>query len=349
MRTTSSRRLLAPATALLIGGLLLAGCSDDGGDSSTSGSSDADLVLYTGRNKDLLSPIIEDFTEQTDIEVDVRYGDSAEMGAQILEEGERTPADVFLSQEVGAIGVLDEAGLLSPLPAETVELVDERYRPSEGTNWVGVTGRSRVLVYNPEMVSADELPAGVMELTDPAWEGKVGWAPTNPSFQSFITAMRVTEGEEATKAWLEAMIDNGTVSFENNLEILDAVNNGDLEAGLINHYYWARNEAEQEDQASELHFFDGGDVGALVNATAVAITTTGADDPDAQALVDFLLSTEGQTAFVESVAEYPLVAGIEQPAGVPPIDELEGPAIDLADLESLEQTQALLSDVGLLN
>lgn len=346
MRTNRPRRLLA--LALLVPLLALAACSDDGGDGG-SGSGDADLTLYTGRNKDLLDPIIEDFTEQTGIEVDVRYGDSAEMGAQILEEGTDTPADVFLSQEVGAIGVLEEAGLLTPLPEATVELVDERYRPTEGTNWVGVTGRSRVLVYNPELVAPDELPAGVLDLTDPAYEGKVGWAPTNPSFQSFITAMRVTEGEDAARAWLEGMIDNGTESFENNLEILDAVNNGDLEMGLINHYYWARNAAEQEDQVSKLQFFEGDDLGALVNATAVAITTTGADNPNAQELVDYLLSVEGQTAFVEKVAEYPLVDGVEQPAGVPPLDQLEGPAIDLSDLESLEATQALLTDVGLLS
>jgi iron(III) transport system substrate-binding protein len=345
MRT---RRLLAPV--LMVPLVLLAACGgDDGGDSS-SGSGDADVTLYTGRNKDLVAPIIEAFEQESGLQVDVRYGDSAEMGAQILEEGDSTPADVFLSQEVGAIGVLEDAGLLAPLPTETVELVDARYRPVEGTNWVGVTGRSRALVYNPDLIAEDELPTGVADLTDPVYESQVGWAPTNPSFQSFVTAMRITEGEDAARAWLDAMIDNGTEAYENNIEILDAVNNGDLAMGLINHYYWARNHAEQgDDQVSKLKFFEGDDLGALVNATAVAITVAGSDDPDAQELVDFLLSPEGQALFVERVQEYPLVAGVDQPSGVPPLAELEGPQIDLADLESLEETQALLTDVGLLN
>jgi iron(III) transport system substrate-binding protein len=346
MRT---HRLLA--LVLIAPLLLLAACGDDdGGSGGSSSSEDADVTLYTGRNKDLVAPIIRAFEEQSGLSVDVRYGDSAEMGAQILEEGDDTRADVFLSQEVGAIGVLDDAGLLAPLPTETVELVDARYRPAEGTNWVGVTGRSRVLVYNPELIAEDELPSGVADLTDPAYEGQVGWAPTNPSFQSFITAMRATEGDDAARAWLEAMIDNGTEAYENNIEILDAVNEGDLAMGLINHYYWARNNAEQgNEQTSKLLFFEGDDLGALVNATAAAITVTGADNPNAQELVDFLLSPEGQALFVERVQEYPLVAGVEQPSGVPPLDELEGPQIDLTDLESLEDTQALLTDVGLLN
>ena len=344
-------RTLALTLLALIGlTSLLVGCGSDdpsntGG--SKGGTDTPKLVLYSGRTEDLVGPLLEQFTADTGIEVEVRYGNSAEMGAQLFEEGGDTPADVFLSQEVGALGVLEQADLLAPLPDATVELVDERYRPGDSNAWVGVTGRARVIAYNPGMV--DQVPAGVLELTDPAYEGMVAWAPSNASFQSFITAFRVTKGEDAAQAWLEAMIENGAESFESNVEILEAVNAGDVAMGLINHYYWAQALPELGDElVTELVFPKGDDPGGLVNAAAVGITTNGADNTASQAFVDYLMSEKGQTYFVENTFEYPLVAGIPQPEGVPPLAELQGPEIDLTDLESLEETQAMLTDLGLL-
>jgi iron(III) transport system substrate-binding protein len=195
-----------------------------------------------------------------------------------------------------------------------------------------------------------EVPAGVLDLTDPQYKGQVAWAPGNASFQSFVTAFRVAAGDEAAEAWLEAMIDNEAQTYESNSDILEAVNNGDVAIGLINHYYWARSLPELgEDLVAELVFPAGDDPGGLVNATAVGITKSGADNPASQELVDYLLSATGQDYFVTETYEYPLVAGIDQPAGVPPLDELEGPEIDLTDLESLQETQTMLTNVGLLS
>lgn len=346
-------RLASLTLAALLPIVALAGCGSDDGDEATdttapSAEEAGSLVLYSGRDEELIAPLIEQFTEETGIEVEVRYGDSAEMGAQLLEEGDRTPADVFYSQDAGAIGVLANAGLLAELPDETLELVDARYRPAEGNAWVGVTGRSRVIVYNPDLV--DEVPESVLDLTDAQYEGQVAWAPSNASFQSFVTALRVAEGEDAAKAWLEDMIANGAQSYEKNGEILDAVNNGDIAMGLINHYYWARSQPELgDDLVAELIFPTDGDPGGLVNVTAVGVTTTGADNPAAQALVDYLMSEAGQTYFVTETFEYPMIDGVGQPEGVPALDELQGPDIDLTDLESLEATQTLLADVGLLS
>lgn len=346
-------RLASLTLAALLPIAALAGCGSDDGEEATDTTAPASeeagsVTLYTGRDEELIAPLIEQFTDDTGIEVEVRYGDSAEMGAQLLEEGAETPADVFLSQDAGAIGVLANADLLADLPDETLDLVDARYRPAEGNAWVGVTGRSRVIVYNPDLV--DEVPESVLDLTDPQYEGQVAWAPGNASFQSFVTALRVTEGEDAAKAWLEDMIANGAQSYEKNGEILEAVNNGDIALGLINHYYWARSQPELgDDLVAELVFPSEGDPGGLVNVTAVGITQPGADNPAAQELVDYLMSEAGQTYFVEETFEYPMIAGVGQPDGVPALEELQGPEIDLTDLDSLEETQTLLSDVGLLS
>lgn len=344
------RSRLALTGLLAVAALVAGACGDDADTGEgASGGDDARLVVYSGRNEDLVQPLIDAFEEESGVEVDVRYGDSAEMGAALLEEGGSTRADLFYSQEVGAVGVLETAGLLAPLPEDVVNKVDERFRPAEGTNWVGVTGRSRVIVRNPDVVA--DPPTSVLDLTDPKYEGQVAWVPSNASFQSFVTAFRVAEGEEAATAWLEGMIANDTQVYESNVDVLEAVENGTVGLGLINHYYWARMVPEVggvENMNSELIFPEGEDPGALVNATAAALTLKGADNPAALAFIEFLLSEEGQRRFVEETWEYPLVDGIADPEGIPPLDELGGPKLDLTDLESLEQTQQLLSDVGLL-
>jgi len=313
-------------------------------------AADGTLTVYSGRNEGLVSGLIEQFEADTGIDVDVRYGSSAEMGAALMEEGGNTPADVFFSQEVGALGMLAKADLLTSLPDEVVALAEPRFQPSDGNYWVGVTGRSRVIVYNPDLVP--EVPEGVVELTDPQWDGKVAIVPGNAGFQAFITGFRVTQGEDAARQWLEDMMANGVVTdIESNGDVLAAVNDGELEAGLINHYYWGRLAAElgTDNMQAQLIFPKGDDPGGLFNATAVGITNNGADNPAAVTFVEYLLSTEGQTYFVEQTFEYPVVAGIADPEGFPPRSELEGPALDLTDLDSLAVTQALLTDLGLLS
>lgn len=353
---TTRRRTRHLALLAVLPLAFVAACGDSDGDradgtgstSEPAGATElagSSITLYSGRDEELLAPLIEQFTEDTGIEVEVRYGNSAEMGAQLLEEGDKTPADVFYSQEVGAVGVLAEADLLGDLPAEVVELADERFRPAEGTEWVGVTGRSRVIVYNPDLVDA---PTGVEELVDPEYKGKVAIVPENAGFQAFVTGFRVSEGEDAAREWLEGLLANEPITdIESNGDVLEAVEQGDVPIGLINHYYWARDE-RQPDLTSQLVFPEGDDPGGLVNATAAAVMKGSADDAAALALVEYLLSTEGQTFFVEETFEYPVVDGIDDPAGVPPLEELEGPEVDLADLQSLEATQALLQELGLL-
>lgn len=346
-----NRRLVALVPALA---LVAAACGDDDDDASsddadgTESDSGQSVTLYSGRDEELVQPLIDQFTDETGIDVEVRYGDSAEMGAQLLEEGEETPADVFYSQEVGAVGVLANADLLAPLPDEIVDRAQERFQPDDDNLWVGVTGRSRVIVYNPTLI--DAAPEGVLELTDEQYAGQVAWVPGNAGFQAFITGFRASQGDDAAEEWLTAMQANDAQVYEDNSGVLEAVNNGDIAIGLINHYYWARSLPELGDEmVAELVFPTGDDPGGLVNATAAAITTGAADDEDALALIEYLVSDEGQEHFVTETYEYPVVEGIANPEGIPALDELEGPDLDLTDLDSLEETQALLTEVGLLS
>ncbi len=351
---------VAISLALVMGAC--GGDDSDGASSSTSiapttdlateqGSLDGgELTLYSGRSESLVQGVIDAFEAETGVVVKVRYGSSAEIGASLLEEGERTPADVFYSQEVGAVGVLAKAGLLAPLPATIVERADERFRPPAENLWVGVTGRSRVIVYNPDLVP--DPPASVLELTDPKWAGQVAIVPGNAGFQAFITAFRVTQGDEAAKQWLLDMQANGVrTDIESNGDVLEAVDNGELAIGLINHYYWGALAAElgAQNMTAQLVFPKGDDPGGLFNATAVGITTSGAENPAALALVEYLLSDAGQRYFVTETHEYPVIDGVADPIGYPAKAQLEGPALDLTDLDSLEATQALLTELGLLS
>lgn len=354
--------LLAIAATACSGGDNGAGSDTSGGGSDrTTGSHDTSepgdenaiggsLVVYSGRKKDLVEPILERFSEETGVKVEIREGDTAEMAAQIFEEGDNSPADVFFGQDAGALGALASAGRLLELDDETLGLVSPGVRSSEGL-WVGVSARVRVLVYNPDRIGPDELPASIMELAEPKWAGKVGWAPTNGSFQAFVTAMRVLEGEEATEDWLKAMKENETIVFGGNNEILDAVVSGsssDPVIGLVNHYYLEQRKVEEPDVRAANHFFTNGDVGGLVNVAGVGVVNTSDNAPAARALVRFLLDEEAQTYFVEQTREIPLVAGMASPEGVPDLESITVPEIDLNRLEDLQGTLELLTEVGIV-
>lgn len=309
---------------------------------------DGPLVIYSGRNENLVGPLLEQFQTDTGIQVEVRYGGTSEMAATILEEGDNSPADVFYGQDAGALGALSQAGRLAPLPADVLELVDSRFRSTDG-DWIGASGRARVLVYNTDLVSEADLPADVWGLTEARWQGKIGWAPTNGSFQAFVTALRVLEGEDQARAWLEAMIANGVQSFANNTSIVEATGRGEIEAGLVNHYYLLQFLAEQgESFAARNYFFPTATAGAMINVAGAGVINTTAHPQAAQTFLAYLLSPGAQQYFADQTNEYPLIPGVTLNPILPPLDELVTPALDLADLEDLQGTLELLQDVGAL-
>lgn len=342
------RRLLAAVSRPLLALLLvapLAACSQSEADKLDESEG---LVVYSGRNEAIIAPLFEEFEKATGIEVAVKYGSSANLAATLLEEGDKTPADLFLSQDAGALGALQEADRLTALDPALLAKVPAELRSREG-RWVGVSGRVRVLVYNPDLVPPSMLPRSYTELTGPQWRGKLGIAPPNASFQAFVTALRVTKGEAEAKEFLEALEANEPKTFEGNAIIVDEVDAGRLAAGLVNQYYLAEKVAEAGAGAvrAKNHFFPAGDLGGLVNVGGVGVLADADTDPRAAQFVEFLLGKAGQEFFANETKEYPLVAGFDADPSLPPFASLETPDIDLSQLSSLEKTLALLDEVGL--
>lgn len=311
--------------------------------------SDDYVILYSGREETLVKPLIDLFTERTGITVDVRYAGTSELAALLLEEGSQSPAGVFFSQDAGALGALGDAGLFVSLADEITSRVLPEFSSTD-SSWVGVTGRARVVVYDSQSVKVEDLPTDIDQVVGPQWSGKVAVAPGNASFQSFVTAYRVMRGEGAADQWVSGLGINNPQIFEKNGAILEAVNDGIVPLGLINHYYWHRLAAERgvENMRAQLHFTPSGDPGSIVNVTGAGVLKAQEADLDAYTLVAFLVSDEAQRYFVENTFEYPLVPGIDAPAGVPPLSSLVVDSLDLSDLRSLAETQLLLQRYGLI-
>jgi iron(III) transport system substrate-binding protein len=341
LSTSPVRRAARPlATALLAATAAF-------GSTLTAHAQDAEglLTIYSGRADTLVAPILERFTEATGVSVEVRYADSAELAALLLEEGDRSPADVFFAQDAGALGAVSDAGLLAALAPEVLDRVEPRFRAADGT-WVGVSGRARTAAYttqDPELV----MPDSILAFTDPEWSGRIGWVPANASFQSFVTALRVTEGEDAARAWLEGIIANQPVEYDGNAAAVEGVAAGEVDVAFVNHYYLMRLLTEfGEDYPVANHFFPAGDLGSLVNVAGVGQLASSDQPVAAAALVDFLLGEEAQTYFSESTYEYPLIAGVAADPRLPAMGSHVSPDIDLGDLADLQGTVALLREVG---
>ncbi len=343
IRSRTTRRAMLGLAAATLALPVLAACG--GG----SDAADGPLTVYSGRSEELVGPLFAQFTQETGIEVQARYGDTAELAAQLLEEGDASPAQVYFAQDAGALGAVDAAGLFAPLPASVATTVPEAYRAPSG-DWTGVTGRARVIAYDPEQVPAAEVPQSIFDLTDPTWKGQVAIAPTNASFQAFVTAMRVSQGDEVTRQWLEGLVANDVQTYEKNGLILDAVDTGQAQLGLINHYYWYEKAAEVGEDAmrAQIAFTKPDDPGSLVNVAGVGILSGAADNANAATFVEWLLSPSTQEWFVANTFEYPLVPSVASAEGLPPLDTLRGPDVPLADLADLPGTLVMLEDVGLL-
>jgi iron(III) transport system substrate-binding protein len=344
------RRLSPVLLILALTGTIAACGGDDEGGLASAGSSKSgkELTVYSGRNEELVKPLLERFSKAADVKLNVRYGDTAELAATIREEGDNSPADVFFAQDAGALGALQNAGALGDVPAATLDKVDARFRSKDG-RWVGTSGRARIIAYDKRAVTAGEVPRSVFDLTAPQYKEKVGWAPTNGSFQAFVTGMRKTSGDAAAEAWLKGMKANGVKAYDNNILVRDAIANGEIELGLINHYYVLEAVAEEgADYPVGLGFTKAGDPGSLVNVAGVGVLKSSERQADAQALVDFLLADEAQAYFAQETKEYPLAGTTASPAGIPPLADLAQPDLDLSDLDDLAGTLELIERSGVL-
>ncbi len=325
-----------PAAAIVLIGTV--GCSGPEGPES--------LTIYCGRGESLVGPVVEGFQAETGIPVEVRYGGSADLAAQILEEGDRSPADVYYGQDAGALGQLAGEGRLRPLSDAVLGRVPERFR-DPGGRWVGTTGRARVFVYNTQLLTPEEVPDTIAGLTDPRWKGRIGWAPTNGSFQAFVTAVRLLEGEEAAREWLTGILANEPTAYPNNMAIYQAVADGEVEIALSNHYYLFRFLAQRgEDFPARTVSPRGGGAGGLINISGGGVVDTARNPEAAERFLAYLLTEEVQQRFAGETFEYPLVPGVTTDPRVTPLSEIRPPDLALGDLEDLRGTLDLLREAG---
>ena len=324
---------------LALAAALLSAC---GGSDTGAGS----LTVYSGRSDTLVAPLIKQFAEATGIDVRVKYASTPQLAATLLEEGGNTPADVFFAQDPGGLGAV--SGLLTPLSDTVLQKVPQ-WAVSPSGVWVGVSGRARTVVYNTETLTPADLPEDLTGFADPKWKGRIGWAPTNASFQTMITAMRSIWGEEKTLQWLKDIKANDPKVYPKNTPIVAATAAGEIDVGLVNHYYLHRFLAEEGDSFGARNYHPpAGGPGAIVMVAGVGILSASDNKENAQIFVDFLLSEEAQRYFVEETFEYPLASGIPVAEGVTPLSEVNNPDISSAALSDLDGTQKLLREAGVL-
>ena len=313
------------------------------GASTTNGADPGSLVIYAGRSESLVAPVIEQFRDATGVDVQVKYGGSSAVAATLQEEGENSPADIFWSQEPGALAALSP--MFRQLPSDVTQAVPDWAVASDGT-WVGITARARVLVHTAN-IDDTGVPNSIEELADSKWKGRVAWAPTSSSLRVMVTAMRHLWGEEKTRSWLEGMLSNDVQIYPKNVAIVDAIGRGEVDVGLVNHYYLHRFIAEHGNDfgARNLFLRDGGPA-SLVMVAGTGIVKTGANPENAELFIRFLLSQVSQQYFAASVYEYPLLEGVKTHRLLPPIETLNGPELDFAVLDDLTGTEGLMREVG---
>jgi len=321
--------------------------SGDSADEVADAPADA-LVVYNAQHEQLTEEWVAGFTEETGIEVVLRNGSDSELGNQLVEEGDRSRADVFLTENSPAMSLVENAGLLAELDPATLELVPEQYRPSTRL-WTGIAARSTVFVYNPDLLTEAELPGSLLDLADPSWTGRWGAAPGGADFQAIVSAMLALEGTDATAAWLAGMESNAEI-YQNNIATLKAVNSGEVPGGVIYHYYWFRDQDGTKEQSGNtaLHYFKEQDPGAFVSVSGAGVLASSENQEEAEQFVAFLTGPEGQQILGDGYSfEYPVATGTAANPALPPLASLQAPVVDASTLNSVEVTD-LMTEAGLI-
>ncbi len=307
------------------------------------------LNVYSSRFDTLVEPLVHRFAQETGIEVEVKYASNVETAARILEEGDETPADVVFLYDPSYLGGLSKVGILSPLPRDLLERVDPRFR-SRNHDWVGTSGRSRTIVFNTSAIDPGrDLPDSITGFADPAWNGRIGWPPGDGSFHAFLTAFRMQSGDDAARRWLQDIQANNPVHYPNNTAMIMGVASGEVDVGFSNHYYLQRHlDSEGPSFGARNHFLGDGDPGALVLVAGAGILASSENAELGQRFIEYLLSGPVQRYMASQTTEYPLVAGVPLEGDLPPLESLDPPDIDLGELTGLQETLAMLRDVGVL-
>lgn len=303
------------------------------------------LTLYNGQHEATGIAIAKAFTEKTGIEVNIRKAGSGQLANQVATEGAHSPADIIYTEESPPLAKLANDGLLAKIDPSTLAEVDPEYADADG-QWVGITARTRVLAYNPSLISEEELPKSVLQLAESEWSGKVGFVPGSGAFQEQVVAVLKLHGREAAEEWLTGLKAFGEV-YTNNVVAMKAVEKGEIATALINNYYWFALQKEKTQLNSRLHYFKGGDAGGLVTVSGAAILKASKHPKEAQAFLAFMLSEEGQHVILSQSPEYPVRKGMLPDADLKPFAELEPPKLTAADIGEAREALEISREVGL--
>ena len=318
------------------------------GTSCSSSSESDELLIYNAQHESLTKEWIDAFTKETGIKVTYRQGGDTELGNQLVAEGDGSPADVFLTENSPAMAAVEKAGLFADLDADTLDQVPARYRPATG-KWTGVAARSTVFVYNTAKLQPDQLPRSMTDLETPAWKGRWGGAPAKADFQAIVSAYLQLKGEPATAQWLAGMKTNAVI-YNDNIATMKAVNAGEVDGGIIYHYYWFRDQANTKEGSGNttLHYFKNQDPGAFVSLSGGGILASSDKKDQAQQFIKFITGKAGQEVLEKGTSfEYPVASGVPANPALPPLDSLQAPAVDPSTLNA-QQVTDLMTKAGLL-
>jgi iron(III) transport system substrate-binding protein len=332
-------RVAAALSVIAVVASATACSSDDGGD---------ELLIYNAQHESLTKEWIDAFTKETGIKVTYRQGGDTELGNQLIAEGDSSPADVFLTENSPAMAAVEDAGLFADVDAATVEQVPAEYRPSTN-KWTGVAARTTVFAYNTQKLQQGQLPRSIMDLQQPEWKGRWGAPPPKADFQAIVSAMLQLTGEQATSAWLTGMKANATL-LQDNIATLRAVNDGEIDGGIIYHYYWFRDQAKTKEISANtaLHYFRNEDPGAFISISGGGVLESSKKKDQAQQFLKFVTSKTGQEVLEKGTSfEYPVASGVPANPALPALDTLQAPKVDPSTLDAAKVTD-LMTKAGLL-
>jgi iron(III) transport system substrate-binding protein len=343
--TTAALAVLAAAT------LALTGCAPSAQNepaASPSSLAGTEITVYNGQHEELTQQWADAFTAETGIKVVLRNADESELSNQLVQEGDASPADVFLTENSPAMALLENKNLLAPMDEDTLALVPKQFRPSTDM-WTGIAARSTVFVYNPSKLSEADLPKSLLDLAEPEWQGRWAASPGGADFQAIVAALLELKGSDATLKWLTGMEKNFS-AYKGNSTVMKAVNAGDIPSGVIYHYYWFGDQAGTKENSSntKLYYFKHQDPGAFVSVSAGGVLASSKHKAAAQEFVKFIVGKTGQKILQTGTSfEYPVASEVEANPALPALDTLESPDIDPSKLNSPEVLD-LMTRAGLI-
>ncbi|MET9326939.1 iron ABC transporter substrate-binding protein [Tsukamurella sp. NPDC003166] len=343
-RTTLAAALVAVASLTITS----CGSSGDGAAPSSSGAAGGDLTLYNAQHDTLAKEWVAKFTEQTGIKVTIRQGKDSELAQQIIAEGDRSPADVFLTENSPAMTQVENKGLFADVDPATLAQVAGGLKPSTG-KWTGIAARSTVLVYDKRKVTPEQLPKSMTDLASPEWKGRWSASPSGADFQAIVSAYLQLKGEQATKDWLAAM-KAGAKEYKGNGAAMKAVNAGEVDTALIYHYYFYGDQAKTAENSANVgtHYFRNQDPGAFVSISGGGVLKSSKKQAQAQQLLKFITSKTGQEVLEKGTSfEYPVASGVPANPKLVPMADLQAPTVDPAKLNGPEVVK-LMTEAGLL-